>query len=354
MHILVFKQGGMGDLLMASPGLRALRKSLPQAHISFAVGRSNSRVLDNNPYIDELIEFDDDYIFKIGRFNQIKQAFRLWRRVRRLRPDAVVILHRDLRWNLLFFLAGVPNRYGFDRYLNGAFLTKSAPALAEGHEIEKYLRVFALVDGFQADGLIMDLFPTTEDEKIVENLLAPHIGGTMVALAPGGAQNIKESRDLSRWPLDRYRTLVEKILAQTNLTVVLIGGPDDRKWTESLCLDENRVMDTAGRLTVQQSYLVLKACRTMVTHDCGPMHIGAAAEIPIVALFGTTHPNDKAPLTDPLGVVIWKGRDMDCSPCYHEGRFPDCSHLDCMRNIEADEVLEAIKGILKKTGASGS
>jgi ADP-heptose:LPS heptosyltransferase len=246
MHILVFKQGGMGDLLMASPGLRALRKSLPQAHISFAVGRSNSRVLDNNPYIDELIEFDDDYIFKIGRFNQIKQAFRLWRRVRRLRPDAVVILHRDLRWNLLFFLAGVPNRYGFDRYLNGAFLTKSAPALAEGHEIEKYLRVFALVDGFQADGLIMDLFPTTEDEKIVENLLAPHIGGTMVALAPGGAQNIKESRDLSRWPLDRYRTLVEKILAQTNLTVVLIGGPDDRKWTESLCLDENRVMDTAG------------------------------------------------------------------------------------------------------------
>ena len=147
MHILVFKQGGMGDLLMATPGLRALRKSIPGAQITFAVGRSNRRVLDNSPYVDDLIEFDDDYIFKIGRLDQMKQTVRLWRQVRRLRPDAVVILHRDWRWNLLFFLAGVPKRYGFDRYLKGAFLTECAAALAQGHEIEKYLRVFALVDG---------------------------------------------------------------------------------------------------------------------------------------------------------------------------------------------------------------
>lgn len=338
-------------MLMATPGLRALKKSLPQARITFVVGRSNRRVLDNCPYIDDVIDFDDDYIFKTGRLDQMKQALRLWRRVRRLKPDAAVILHRDWRWNLLFYLAGVPERYGFDRFLNGAFLTKSAPALAEGHEIEKYLRVYGLIDGFRADGLTMDLFPSSGDEKAAAELLTPYQGKTMVAVAPGGAVNVKENRDLARWPLKKYRGLVEKILAETDLTVVLIGGPDDRPLTESLCLDKDRVIDTAGRLTVQQSYLVLKACRAMVTHDCGPMHIGSAAGIPIVALFGTTLPNDKAPRTDPIGMVIWKGRDMPCSPCYREGRSPECAHHDCMRRIEPDEVLEAIREILKKTGA---
>ena len=169
----------------------------------------------------------------------------------------------------------------------------------------------------------MDLFPTVEDEKTVENFLDPYNGRAMIAVAPGGAQNVKESRDLARWPLERYRSLVEKILAKTDLNVVLIGGPDDRRLTESLCLDENRVIDTAGRLTVQQSFLVLKACRAMVTHDCGPMHIGAAAGTPMVALFGTTPPQRQSPpLTDPLGVVIWKGRNMDCAPCYREGQVP--------------------------------
>jgi len=161
--------------------------------------------------------------------------------------------------------------------------------------------------------------------------------------------NVKEQRSISRWPLASYEALIRGLLAETECMVVLIGGPGDRPFTAALRLDPSRVIDTAGKLNLQQSYLLLKCGHVMVTHDCGPMHLGAAAGIPVVSLFGPTLPGEKAPITNRLSIALWKGSEMRCSPCYQDGRFPDCRSTECMRRITPEEVLHHIGEIIDNT-----
>ncbi|MEW6264253.1 MAG: glycosyltransferase family 9 protein [Thermodesulfobacteriota bacterium] len=338
MHFLIFKLGGLGDLVLVTPALRGLRKSLPQARISLVTGFSNRLVLDGCPYVDQILIVDDRRFFQGGTMDQARAALDLIRLAKAQKPDVVFVLHRDWRWNLIFRLSRTRNRLGFQRDLGGAFLTRAAVTSPEEHEINKYIKVFGLWPGFHPDGIRMELFPRSEDQAIVAGKIAPLTGRPVLALAPGGAANIKESRTISRWPLELYRELVRRVLDETEFGVLLVGGPGDRDFTRPLVLND-RVLDLAGGLTPVQTYLALKECRLMITHDCGPMHIAAAAGLPVISLFGPTDPREKAPITNSRSVNIWKGPELGCSPCYHDGRFPDCAHQQCLTSIGVDEVM---------------
>lgn len=340
MHSLILKIGGLGDILMATPAVRALKKSCPDARVTFLVGRSNKQVMADNPFVDNLLDIDDRTIFKPGLSGgQLVEALHVVKRIRQLKPDEIFVLHRAWQWNLLAKMGGVPIRYGFQRDLHGTFLTHATPSPTGVHETLRYLKVFGQKPGFQPDGPEMNLYPNSVDASRVAEITSLCRGRRVVAVAPGGAMNVKEQRSISRWPLASYEALIGRLLAETGCMVVLIGGPGDRPFTAALRLDPSRVIDTAGKLNLQQSYLLLKSSHVMVTHDCGPMHLGAAAGIPVVSLFGPTLPDEKAPITNRRSIAIWKGSEMRCSPCYQDGRFPDCLLLECMRRIAPDEVL---------------
>jgi ADP-heptose:LPS heptosyltransferase len=344
---MVLKIGGLGDILMATPAVRALKKSCPDARVTFLVGRSNKQVMADNPYVDNLLDIDDRTIFKTGLSGgPLVEALRVVRRIRQLKPDEIFVLHRAWQWNLLAKMAGVPIRYGFQRDLRGSFLTHATPSPTGMHETLRYLKVFGQKPGFHADGPEMNLFPNRGDASRVAQITSLCRGRRLIAVAPGGAMNVKEQRSISRWPLASYEALIRRLLAETECMVVLIGGAGDRPFTDALRLDPFRVIDTAGILNLQQSYLLLKCAHAMVTHDCGPMHLGAAARIPVVSLFGPTLPAEKAPITNRLSIALWKGSEMRCSPCYQDGRFPDCRSTECMCRISPDEVLRHILEIL--------
>ena len=348
MHLVVFKQGGLGDLLMAIPALRGLRHSFPEARISFIVGRSNRGVLENCAYLDELLDFDDSFIFRLGHPAQVRASLRLARQVRALRADEIFILHRDWRWNLFFKMFGPPVRYGFGRDFKGAFLTYARTTPAREHEIHKYQSLMGLKQGYRPDGDFMEMFPSESDRAEANEWVSRFDGREIVAIAPGGASNVKETRTVKRWPLDHYQALIEWILAETELAVLLVGGPSDTAITESLRLDPGKVMDLAGRTNVRTTYQILKSCRVMVTQDCGPMHIGAASGLPVISLFGPTDPAQYAPLTNPFSRFIYKGGALACSPCYKEGWFPDCDHQRCMAEISPEEVARSIRNVSSK------
>ena len=276
---------------------------------------------------------------------QAWHAWKLIRTIRSLDVDAAFILHRDWRWNLAHFLARVPLRYGFSRDLKGAFLTRAAAPPPRCQEVQQYAQVFSLQPGFEIRSRSMALFPNQRDHDTVEQWMAGFSGRPIAALAPGGAANVKETLSIKRWPSARYQALIRRLLDETDFNLLLIGGPTDRETHEAMAPDTARILDGAGVLSLQQSYLALKKCRVMVTHDCGPMHLGAAGGVPVLALFGPTDPWSLAHLAHPAGRYIWKGEHMNCSPCYSHGRFPTCAHQACMTAIGVDEVFNALMGV---------
>jgi len=337
----ILKIGGLGDILMVIPGLRALRKSFPRAHITFIIGESNLHVLNNCPYVDEVLSIDDEKIFCGNLIDKIKESLRLATIINSLMVDRIFILQRDWRWNLLAKISGVPKRSGFARDLNGLFCTDPVSTTSREHEIIKYQKVFATQAGYTPDTEQMELFPDENDHEIIRSIFKD-ITGTVIAIAPGGASNIKEKRCISRWPLECYIELAHKILHNTRHKILLIGGPGDKKIAEKFGKDDS-IINYCGSLTVSQSYLALKQCKLLITHDCGPMHIGAAAKIPVISLFGPTDPAEKKPITSNQSIAIWHGSHMNCAPCYQDGFFPNCQAITCMRSITVEEVFNAIK-----------
>ena len=348
---VMIKSGGLGDLLMLSPALRAWRKSFPEERIVFFVGKSNRGVMATNPHVDALEVFDDAVIFQGTRMEKLGETRAVIAAIRRHRPRRILVFHRDWRWNAMAWLAGGRERYGFRRDLDGRFLTHAIDSSMDEHEIEKYRKLCGQRERFRPDGNAMDLFPEEGDAAAVDALLKGWDERPLVAVSPGGAANVKEEMDLRRWPLARFRELMTALLAETEANLVLLGGPGDRRFTEALHIDANRVLDLAGRTRIPQTGEVLRRCAVLVTHDSGPMHIGAAAAIPVIGLFGPTHPAEKYPLTHPQSRYLWPGTELPCCPCYDNGVFPQCPiDKECMRMITVEAVLGTVREILSASG----
>ncbi|UCG57563.1 MAG: glycosyltransferase family 9 protein [Phycisphaerales bacterium] len=346
--VLVIKVGGLGDVLMATPALRSLKKSFPSCYVYFATGLSNKAVLRNNPHVDEIIDINDTHLLA-GHFPaKFTEALRLLRVFRRIKPDETFILHRDWRYNLLAFLSGAENRYGFRRDLKGLFLTQSVADVRDRREIEKYLAVFSLKEGFCSHGTEMDLFPSRTDVQLADDFFARLSGSSRwIAMAPGGAANVKIEMETKRWPLEYYTQLAGLLLGG-GFGILLIGGASDRHFTQQISAEfiGKQVVDCAGMLSIHGTYLVLKRCSILVTHDCGPMHVGACTGIPIISIFGPTAPTEYAPWGIDNCFCFWAGDTLPCAPCHAHGRFPVCSHRQCMYRVTSEMVYLKVNEIL--------
>lgn len=348
-NFLIFKLGGIGDLLMTMPALKDLHFSYPHSKKTLIVGKSNKQLIANCPFVDSIYVFDDEKFFSSKIIYKFLECCKLLIFIKKSSFSHVFILHRDWRWNFLFFLTNIKNRVGFSRDFRGLFLTTSVSTTDEEHEIYKYKKVFSMLEEYKDKYIDMDLYPSQEDKSYIKSIYKNRmINYTLkIAIAVGGASNLKEKRDISRWPLESYNELIRRIRSKYNSLIILIGGPSDKIFLPKLNISDNdNVVNFIGKLNLQQSFLLLKECSIMITHDCGPMHLGAAAKIPIISLFGPTYPVEKEPITNKLSISLWGGKDLDCSPCYKDGKFPICKSIQCMKNISVDDVMSTLDHIL--------
>jgi heptosyltransferase II len=163
-----------------------------------------------------------------------------------------------------------------------------------------------------------------------------------VALCPGGAKNPLREDVLRRWPVTRYAEVARGLLAR-GLGVVLVGGPGD-EWVRP-AFEGLPVIDAIGKTGVDEALDLFSACRAVVAHDSGPMHIADLAGVPVVALFGPTSPDEKGPL-GVRGQIIWGGADLPCRPCYDGIGYAPCAANACLQAITAERVIAAISEII--------
>lgn len=336
---------GLGDLLMLTPAIREYKRRFPLEKIVMVVGDSNKEVFKNNPYVDRIICVDDVAIYSGSLIAQSREAYKLICTLKKLMPSKIFLLQRDWRWSMVAILSGIRQRYGFKRHIHGLLLKSAIATTGNEHEIDKYFKLFNLKGTSGKDRYRLDVFPDLDDENHADDLLQKVVPANLIALSPGGAVNTKGEWALKRWPLEYYRALAV-LLAKNGYTIVLIGGARDVRLIKRLKTILGRicsaqVLDLAGKCSVQETFSILKRCMLMVTNDSGPMHIAAAAGIPVISIFGPTHPDETRPLTEG-SYSFWQYQEMPCAPCYRFGKLPDCKTGACMKAVTPEMVFEKI------------
>lgn len=339
--VLVLRLSSIGDVLLATPFLRALRRAAPECEVHFAVRREYEDLLRDHPAVDRLITIDTAG----GRrtLEEVNLAFA------RERYDAVFDLHNSYRTRLLRNGLSqhtfVVNKRQFRRL--ALLRLKWNLYRADVPVPERYIETGAR-HGLVPDEHGLDLY-LGEDvaESAAAHMLQRGVPADRpcIALCPGSRHFTK------RWPDDHVRALVALLLAHTDAHLLLLGDASDAVDMPGLAdADPRRVHDLRGALSLLESAAAMDRCAAVLANDSALMHIATARRRPVVALFGSTvREFGFFPYHADARVLEVQG--LACRPCTHIGRSR-CprGHFRCMRDIAPDTVFEALIGAMK--GAS--
>ncbi len=334
MRILVLKSGAIGDIIMATPFLRAIRKRFPHARIDFVVGKWSAAVLKGNPHVDRVVAVDDAFFHSKNPF----KALKLMSTIKKQHYNLAFVLDKSWLAGFLVLACGIPKRIGFDRHGSGWMHTKKVRYGPLKHESDYYLEL-AYAVGAQKQPRKLELFPTAQDKahvkKLVRGLKKPFI-----AVIAGGAKNPGIGLvDTRRWRKESFLEVIKKL--QKKYTVLLCGGPGDKdlnEWLLSKLDSKKKVVNLAGKTSIMQSVVLYGLCKAVICNDSGPMHLAGASGTKIIALFGPTHPLRKAP----LGTLwIWHDKKR-YKPEYDLYYTPKTG--EWMTAITPEEIARAVNG----------
>ena len=338
-NILVIKLRYIGDVLLATPVLRALRERFPDARITMAVNPGTEDMLRWNPDINDVL-----VVSRGGLAAQI----RFLREIRRRRFDCVIDLTDSDRSAILAGFSGAPDRVGFNEEHRWRGLLYSSTVKVKAdvvHRVDQDLEALRLF-GIEPKAVPLALFTSAQDQEEATRLLEdigarePSSGPSrpLVMLQPGARYWFKA------WPAERFAELADRLAEAFHCTVLIGGDAGDQKLAQAIRAQaRSGPVNLAGRTALLQYAAVLKRCVLFVGNDNGPMQMAGALGVPIVALFGPSDPAVWGPRNG-KAEVLYKG--LDCRRCFHPTceRGPD----NCMRQISVDEAFAAACRLLAR------
>lgn len=310
-RILFFKLGALGDTLMTTPLVRQARRRFPHATLHYLIGRHSAPALEGNPHLDQVITFEEGVFTR----KSIVGILRLIHAIRRERYDMIFVLDKHRVFNIIAYLAGIPERIGFDRLgKEGALLTRKAYYGNDKHEIYYYLDLLAqLGKKIAFSNSRIELFLSKTDRAFAKKQWKKHAleRKTVIGIAPGGGKNPGETTELRNWPVERYAQLVKALYARhPGHSIVLFGSKEDFEKERALLrinkgsLSGKNIVSFIGACTLKQTAALMERCSCVVCNDAGAMHIAAAANARVISIFGPTNPLRKAPLNKG-SVALW-------------------------------------------------
>ncbi len=336
---------------MTTPLLEVIRHNYPDAHITYVVGSWSKTIAEHHPAVSTVI--DCGTVGIPGRY-RFTEYLALARRLRHQHFDLAFVLDRSPMLTLLPWLAGVPRRVGPDSLGRGFSLTdrvavSSSPTQLQ-HQVEIYLDLARAIH-LQVGHPRMRFVPTARERQSV--LHAPR---RQVIVFPGGGSNPGMQLTAKRWPLERYRELVRRLVEELHVQVLLIGGPDDRSLNQTLldelAVPEESVLNIAGKTQFGETAAQIESSVLFIGNDSSPMHLAAAIGTPVIAIFGPTSPQEYGPYPpdDPRHIALW--RNPNGRPCFFLGKMQTCEHCTCMQLVTVDDVWEAVLRLIPHTQSS--
>jgi heptosyltransferase-2 len=299
-RILVVQPSWVGDAVMATPTLRALRSQFPSAHISYLLRRYVKPLYGGMPWADQLITYRTGK----GPSKTGKGLFGTARRLRAGNFDLAILLPNSFKTALLCKMAMIPRVVGYDRDGRGFLLTdKLLPVKEKGKFVpvplvKTYLGLAHYIGAAERD-LRLELFVTESEARDARDVLqrcglSPDVhrpaasGGTpLVLLNPGAQYGAAKC-----WRPEYFAELADRLIDEMQATVLISAAPKERPIVDSIKRYMRRTpVDLLEHGTMLGSLKeIVRRCDLMITNDTGPRHMAAAFNVPVITLFGPTHP----------------------------------------------------------------
>jgi len=335
-RILVVRTDRLGDVILSTPVIKALRDAYPNACIAMAVRPYTRTIVEGNPFLDEVILYD-----KTGRHQSWLGMFVFSRSLVKKKFDLSIVLNPSNRSNIIPFLAGIPRRVGYDRKW-GRLLTDRIPDTKhEGkkHEIEYTLDLVRHLGIEPRD--TRTYIPVGQDseewarEIIAKEKIKPN--EPIAVINPGASDASKQ------WPAPNYAAVADG-LAQKGFRIAVLGGKEDAKicW-QVIGAMHYPAINLVGNNTIRQAAAFLKHAGLFISSDTGPMHIASSVGVPVICIMGRNQqglsPRRWGPHS-PQSIIVHK--DIGCAPCLAH----DCKKgFTCLSAITAEDVLSAAEKI---------
>ena len=334
--ILVRVNNWIGDVVMISPAIRALRNRFPRSEITLL---AKTRVLDalrGSPYYDRLLEYD-----RPGAHAYPSGRLRLIRSLRRERFDLAVLFQKAFEAAFLARAAGIPIRVGFRTDSRGWLLTHPVEEPGETHHVEHFLRIVEAVGCRTSDRRLSFHLDQRSRDAAARFLRDGGIRAEelRVAVHPGA------SKAPRGWHPERFAQVASRLAQEHGARPILLGSDADRSTLEGMAaiIGPAAILPPAGQ-TLREMAALLERCHLLICNDSGPMHVAAALRIPVVAIFGPGHPARTAPYTD-AGLYRVLTAAYPCSPC-RQKFFRECLPAPsgkpyCLEDVPVEAALRA-------------
>ena len=337
-RIMIRAPNWVGDAVLATPAVRAVRTNFPNARITLVAKPWAAPVFYHSPHVDDIFQYESE-----TRHGGWLGKARLVRELRRERFDLAVLFQNAFEAALLAFVAGVPVRIGYDTDFRGCLLTHRIRVdghLRQGHQVEYYLGILEGASLKAGGGGLTVRVSDRERERAQEILRENRAvgNGPLVGINPGAAYG-----SAKQWPPGRYAALCNRIRASWDARVVVFGGPGERTVGRRIsALMQGGCTDLCGRTNLREVVALIEKCQLFITNDSGLMHVAAAFDLPLVAVFGSTDPVATGPTNARSRVVQ---APTSCSPCFKRECPED--HR-CMKDISVDQVYGVVEGLLEE------
>jgi lipopolysaccharide heptosyltransferase II len=316
--IVILRFGALGDVLLTTPLVRAVRHAYPKAAIHFVLSSDCRAALGENPHVDAVHEMD-------RHAPRLRELWRLGSDLRRLSPDLMIDLQPYARARMLEALVRARRVLRFRKN------ERVQPNGKARHVIYDYALTLSPL-GVELQDDRLEYHPSLRAQQEASALLQD-AKRPLVALNPGAGYATKQ------WPPERFGQLAAR-LAASGAQPVFVGSGGDLTLVEAALRHSQGapILNLAGATGFETLAAVLASCDCVVSGDTGPMHLAAAVGTPVVSLFGATDPN-RFGLLDTRHQLV-QATGPECMPC----RKKTCARGDfaCMQSIEVERVLAAV------------
>jgi len=358
-RILVVRLASLGDLLITTPALRALRTSFPDAHIGVLTTPGSAAALRGLDTFDEIITFDK-FAFDRPRhaLRSLPDALRLGAQLRAGGWHTLVLLHHlttafgIAKYAALSLGSGAPRRVGLDNGRGWWFLTDSAVDRGFGwrHEVDYCLDVVGVLGATHPNEPRLEMCIVPEANDWAAARWSESGLGEAVLLVPGSGAFSRARR----WSAERFVEVGQTLLARHGLTPLVLSGlePDEHALARQVAESIGPAARIAPRAPSPQALgALIRRCRLVVANDGGSVHVAASMGTPVVAIYGPS--NDRAwgpyPVSDARHQVVRE--TLACTPCIHRGHSfgtpQGCPSRTCLAILEVPAVLAAAERALR-------
>jgi ADP-heptose:LPS heptosyltransferase len=336
--IVVCKYKGMGSIIQSTPLLSTLRANYPEAKIVFVTSIENKAILNKIPVVDEILIVNDQGVFSLV-LSVSKLLVCLWKR----RVDLYIDLEIYSNFSSIITTLSLSrdrfgyylrsNNYRLGLYTHMMYYNTKSPIS------QTYLQFARLLN---LKNIVTNLLQITS-ESSAQEIYDIVKSRDYIVINP----NASDLRLERRWGDENFVNVINTINSNyPDLKIVLIGSKGEADYVGkiySAITQKSKVLNLAGKTSIDSLIGIIKYCRLLLTNDTGPMHIGFSLNIPVLALFGPCSPDQYGFSSNVTSIY----KNIYCSPCVHEFIVPPCKgNNSCMKLITVEDVLIELEKIL--------